>query len=746
MSADNSANNSVSEDSQQPNTPALDITPPRSSSFSTPGASVLTDLASSKFSLFTDNTTPMQRSTHSLAQNIATAPPFLRDPNELNSNMPSGLVDINLAIGALDLEYGSRSNVPSGEISTSKKSTDAETADISSSSIAEGEGESGTTEEQDIQQHPFGPGLMHQPMHPFFPLNEFGQPIHGAFSPGEGMNGAQMNHPWPAKPGQAPFGGNVGLENMSHTPPLPPPGMIPMRPFDFHPDGMPPHMGQQGPMSPHEANFGGMPFGNPQMKDVRGNFSGSPNFPPMDSAPFGQQPHHPLQNSQMWPPLNGRPHTMDQGAFGNGQMPPNGMNGPNNGNGDRRYPYYNNGNNQHHHHHHNNNNNHHHHNRRIMNNRRRGEDAARFANAKLSDFIGQIYSLCKDQHGCRFLQKQLDLDASNATPIFEETQMHVVELMIDPFGNYLVQKLLEKVNDEQRITLVKNASPEFVTIALDPHGTRALQKLVECLNSDEEADVVVASLKDDIVSLSRDLNGNHVVQRCLQRLKSKDSQFIYDTAYENCLKIATHRHGCCVLQRCLDHGSEEQCKKLSAIIAGLTKELSLDAFGNYVVQYVLAKDDTDAVDQIVQAVKANLSELSLHKFGSNVIEKCLRVSRLAGEVIDELLSQESEMVKRLNDPYGNYVIQTALDVSKEHQFEELSNLIKPLLPQVRNTPHGRRIMARLQQTGKSYGNAPQNHHHHHNGNGNGHRFNNHVSPASPAVKEDATPAAEVASN
>lgn len=59
---------------------------------------------------------------------------------------------------------------------------------------------------------------------------------------------------------------------------------------------------------------------------------------------------------------------------------------------------------------------------------------------------------------------------------------------------------------------------------------------------------MVEALKDGVVNLIRDLNGNHVVQRCLQRLGPEDSQFIYQAAGANCVDIATHRHGCCVLQ------------------------------------------------------------------------------------------------------------------------------------------------------------------------------------------------------
>jgi hypothetical protein len=56
-------------------------------------------------------------------------------------------------------------------------------------------------------------------------------------------------------------------------------------------------------------------------------------------------------------------------------------------------------------------------------------------------------------------------------------------------------------------------------------------------------------------------------QRCLQRLGPEDSQFIYDTASEFCNEIATHRHGCCVLQRCIDFATAQQKRRLVDEIA-----------------------------------------------------------------------------------------------------------------------------------------------------------------------------------
>lgn len=344
-------------------------------------------------------------------------------------------------------------------------------------------------------------------------------------------------------------------------------------------------------------------------------------------------------------------------------------------------------------------------------NRRKGEDASKYANSKLEDFTGEIYSLCKDQHGCRFLQRQLDLgreaaegktDSSvltndiAATMIFNEIYLKIIELMTDPFGNYLIQKLFENVSTDQRIILVKNAAPDFIRIALDPHGTRALQKLVECISTEDESQLIIGSLSPHIVYLSRDLNGNHVVQKCLQKLKPQENQFIFDAASYSCIEIATHRHGCCVLQRCLDHGSFEQRKQLSMKVADNATSLSLDPFGNYVVQYVLSRGDNESIQMILDHIKTNVISLSLHKFGSNVIEKSLRINKLTDSLIEVLLKNEDKFSEMLNDAFGNYVLQTSLDVANSRDIARLSQALQPLLPNIKNTPHGRRIMTKIQ--------------------------------------------------
>lgn len=54
----------------------------------------------------------------------------------------------------------------------------------------------------------------------------------------------------------------------------------------------------------------------------------------------------------------------------------------------------------------------------------------RFAGSRLEDLIGEIPSMCKDQHGCRFLQKKLEEGVpEHRDIIFRETFSHFADLM-----------------------------------------------------------------------------------------------------------------------------------------------------------------------------------------------------------------------------------------------------------------------------------------------------------------------------
>ncbi|KAL2421722.1 Pumilio domain-containing protein C6G9.14 [Exophiala dermatitidis] len=329
--------------------------------------------------------------------------------------------------------------------------------------------------------------------------------------------------------------------------------------------------------------------------------------------------------------------------------------------------------------------------------RRNHGDEARFANVPLENYRGSLYELCKDQHGCRYLQRKLeDGNEEHIQAIFAETCPHIIELMTDPFGNYLCQKLFEYCNEEQRTALINTAAPALTTIALNQHGTRALQKMIEFVRTEEQVETIIRALSDRVVDLVQDLNGNHVVQKCLTRLGAERSQFIYDAVGKYCVVVGTHRHGCCVLQRCIDHAQGFQRAQLIARITHCAFDLVQDPFGNYVVQYILDLDEISFTKPLCESFLGRIPQLSKQKFSSNVIEKCLRTadSDTKRRMIEEMLIG-NELEKMLRDAFANYVVQTALEFADPQTKMRLVDAVRPILPMIKQTPHGRRIAGKI---------------------------------------------------
>lgn len=86
---------------------------------------------------------------------------------------------------------------------------------------------------------------------------------------------------------------------------------------------------------------------------------------------------------------------------------------------------------------------------------------------------GYLYHMAKDQHGCRFLQQKFEQGKCQVNLVFDEVVDHVMELMVNQFGNYLMQKLLEVCDEEQRmriVDLVTEDPTKLVKAALNVHG------------------------------------------------------------------------------------------------------------------------------------------------------------------------------------------------------------------------------------------------------------------------------------
>jgi len=86
--------------------------------------------------------------------------------------------------------------------------------------------------------------------------------------------------------------------------------------------------------------------------------------------------------------------------------------------------------------------------------------------------LGHVVEFCQDQHGSRFLQSQLESDSSSTEGplILMEILDNLAAVKNDVFGNYVLQKVLERGSEEMKSQLWLALKGEVMELSLQMYG------------------------------------------------------------------------------------------------------------------------------------------------------------------------------------------------------------------------------------------------------------------------------------
>jgi pumilio RNA-binding family len=125
-------------------------------------------------------------------------------------------------------------------------------------------------------------------------------------------------------------------------------------------------------------------------------------------------------------------------------------------------------------------------------------------------------------------------------------------------------------------------------------------------------------------------------------------------------------------------------------------DLVQDAFGNYVVQYVIDLNTFEANGRLGMIFIQSMKLLATQKFSSNVIEKCLQQnSHEVQQLMIQEISQPANIIKMISDQYANYVVQRALALAEPHLLAKMIKEIRARAEELKKNQFGKRIFAKL---------------------------------------------------
>uniref|UniRef100_A0A673INC7 Pumilio homolog 1 n=1 Tax=Sinocyclocheilus rhinocerous TaxID=307959 RepID=A0A673INC7_9TELE len=329
----------------------------------------------------------------------------------------------------------------------------------------------------------------------------------------------------------------------------------------------------------------------------------------------------------------------------------------------------------------------------------------RYPNLQLREIAGHVMEFSQDQHGSRFIQLKLErASPAERQLVFNEILQAAYQLMVDVFGNYVIQKFFEFGSLDQKLALAERIRGHVLSLALQMYGCRVIQKALEFIPSDQQViNEMVRELDGHVLKCVKDQNGNHVVQKCIECVQPHALQFIIDAFKGQVFALSTHPYGCRVIQRILEHCLPEQTLPILEEIHQHTEQLVQDQYGNYVIQHVLEHGRAEDKSKIVSEIRGNVLGLSQHKFASNVVEKCVTHSLRAERamLIDEVCSMadgpHSALYTMMKDQYANYVVQKMIDVAEPTQRKIVMHKIRPHIATLRKYTYGKHILAKLEK-------------------------------------------------
>ena len=283
----------------------------------------------------------------------------------------------------------------------------------------------------------------------------------------------------------------------------------------------------------------------------------------------------------------------------------------------------------------------------------------------LKMIAGHVAEFCGDQNGSRFVQNQLETANSDEKEmVFKEIMPDVIQLMHDVFGNYVVQKFFENGDQRQKAEIASKMRGKIMDLSKGMYSCRVVQKALHYVLSRQQVELIrEIGTPANVLTLAKDMNGNHVVQKAIEAVQTDDIQFIVDAFKGKCGELSKHTYGCRVIQRVL-----EKCPDAikRTVITELHKVDGLipDQFGNYVAQHIITFGSQDDQEKCIDKVAKNIVEYSCHKFASNVVERCFDpdfvtpdiIHRLFRTVLDESGPWGDPLAKMSRDPYGNYAV------------------------------------------------------------------------------------------
>lgn len=307
-----------------------------------------------------------------------------------------------------------------------------------------------------------------------------------------------------------------------------------------------------------------------------------------------------------------------------------------------------------------------------------------------------------DQQASIFLQQKLKLGtAEQKFDIVEAIINQAYPLMINRFGNFLVQRCFEHGTVEQVTAIADAIHGNVISLSMDPFGCHVVQKAFDSVPENHKADMVRELLRripDTVIHRY----ACHVWQKLFElRWSGEPPQIMakVNAALKGMWhEVALGETGSLVVQNIFENCIEEEKRPAINEVMDNIDLIAHGQFGNWCIQHLCEHAEPKDKRRVIDHILANAYSYSIDQYASKVVEKCLKISGL--EFLDRYLTvittphpdrPRIPLIDIAGDQYGNYLVQWILMNVHQQSREQVAVHIRKHMVSLRGSKFGSRV-------------------------------------------------------
>ncbi|KAJ5907997.1 pumilio RNA binding protein [Penicillium taxi] len=334
-----------------------------------------------------------------------------------------------------------------------------------------------------------------------------------------------------------------------------------------------------------------------------------------------------------------------------------------------------------------------------------------------------------DQQASIFLQNKLKVCSANEKhAIVDRIAESGYSLMLNRFGNFLIQRCFEHGTPEQVLTIANSMRGKVRFLSMDAFGCHVVQKALDCVPEEPKA-MLVQELLQGIPETVNHKYACHVWQKLFEIRWTSEAPRIMGPVNDALRgiwhNIACGETGSLVVQNIFENCVDDDKRLAIEEILKNLKSVSRGQYGNWCIQHICEHGAPLDKSRAVEHVLFHAVEYSMDQYASKIVEKCLKIGNL--EFLDRYLARlcisqagrpRIPLIDVASDQYGNYLIQWILQHSSKSHVDLVSVHIQKHMVSLRGSKYGSRVAMACSNPNHSTRPGPGTGSHRFNGNFN----------------------------